>query len=247
MISISIVSHGQISLVKELLLDLQKYCSKTSFEVILTLNIVEFLGAEFDACNFPIKLIENNLPQGFGANHNQAFKFARGQFFCVMNPDIRLNNDPFAALMNGLGDDAVGVIAPIILNDRNLIEDSARLFPSPISIFFKLVNKLFNKSVKGAAVVNQSYEWVGGMFMLFNMDTYKLINGFDERYFMYYEDVDVCARLTNMGKKVVLCQSSSVIHLAQRASHRSMKHLRWHIASMLRFFFSKAYWCVLWR
>lgn len=247
MVSISIVSHGQLKLVNDLLADIERYCDCRSLEVILTLNHPVEFNESIDSYSLPVKVIKNKFLKGFGANHNQAFQWAKGKFFCVMNPDIRLYEDPFPALLNGLEGDAVGVIAPIILNDRNLIEDSARLFPSPISIFFKLVNKLFNKSVKGAAVVNQSYEWVGGMFMLFNMDTYKLINGFDERYFMYYEDVDICARLTNMGKQVVLCQSTSVIHLAQRASHRSMKHLRWHVASMLRFFFSKAYWCVLWR
>jgi GT2 family glycosyltransferase len=164
-----------------------------------------------------------------------------------VNPDIRLNNDPFPMLVNGLLNDAVGVIAPVVLNEFNLVEDSARLFPSPISIFFKLARKVFKISMQGRVMCNDPYEWVGGMFMLFNADTYALIKGFDDRYFMYYEDVDICARLTNMGKQIVLCQATSVIHQAQRASHRSIKHLRWHISSMLRFFLSKAYWRLLWR
>jgi N-acetylglucosaminyl-diphospho-decaprenol L-rhamnosyltransferase len=245
MISISIVSHMQMDLIVNLLDDIERACISKKIEVILTLNANEYLDTL--SYSYPLSIIKNDSPKGFGANHNQAFKLAKGKFFCVMNPDIRLNEDPFPALLNGLEVDTVGVISPIIMNDSNLIEDSARLFPSPISIFFKLVNKLFNRSVIGTAVGNEAYEWVGGMFMLFTANTYKLINGFDERYFMYYEDVDICARLTNMGKQVVLCQSTSVIHLAQRASHRSMKHLRWHLNSMLRFFFSKAYWCVLWR
>lgn len=244
-VSISIVSHMQMNLIVNLLDDIERFCGLEKIEVILTLNISEnFNSLKY---SFPLLVINNKTPKGFGANHNQAFEFAKGQFFCVLNPDIRLNNNPFLQLVDCLADDDVGVAAPVIFNDLNLIEDSARPFPSPVSIFKKVLKKIFNESVGVRAVSNERYEWVGGMFMLFNIDTYRLVNGFDERYFMYYEDVDICARLTNMGKRVVLCQSSNAIHLAQRASHRSMKHLRWHVSSMLRFFFSNAYWRVLWR
>lgn len=246
MITISIISHMQINLVINLLDDIERICKLEKIEVILTLNVSENL----DSLNysFPLSVVKNKRPKGFGENQNQAFKLARGSYFCVMNPDVRLNDNPFIPLVRCLIEDVgVGVVAPVILNGSGLIEDSARPFPSPISIFSKLINKLLRKPALGRPVSNEPYEWVGGMFMLFSVNTYRLINGFDERYFMYYEDVDICARLTNIGKKVVLCHASSVIHLAQRASHRSMRHLRWHIASMLRFFFSRAYWQVLWR
>jgi N-acetylglucosaminyl-diphospho-decaprenol L-rhamnosyltransferase len=88
-------------------------------------------------------------------------------------------------------------------------------------------------------------DWVGGMFMFFPSAVYKQVNGFDERYFLYYEDVDLCARLTNLGFKVVFCPASKVIHLAQRTSHKSIKYLRWHLSSMLRFFMTPAYWRLL--
>lgn len=245
MLSISIVSHMQMSLVVNLLDDIEKFCRSDKIEVILTLNIHEDLNA-FEY-SYPLVVIKNSAPKGFGQNHNQAFKLAKGQFFCVMNPDIRLNENPFPPLLEAIENDATGVVAPVILNDMNLIEDSARSFPSPISIFIKLLNKFINKAKNSRVVSSQKYEWVGGMFMLFKVDTYTSVNGFDERYFMYYEDVDICARLTNMGKSVVLCQTSHAIHLAQRASHRSIRHLSWHISSMLRFFLSRAYWRLLWR
>ena len=79
-------------------------------------------------------------------------------------------------------------------------------------------------------------EWVGGMFMLFSSSAYAQIAGFDERYFMYVEDVDVCTRLWNAGLKVMACPCAVVIHEARRASRRSWGHLRWHITSLLRYF-----------
>jgi N-acetylglucosaminyl-diphospho-decaprenol L-rhamnosyltransferase len=67
------------------------------------------------------------------------------------------------------------------------------------------------------------------------------LHGFDERYFLYYEDVDLCGRLCLAGLRVVVCPDSQVVHHAQRSSRRSLKYLRWHLASMLRFFLSPVY------
>ena len=74
-------------------------------------------------------------------------------------------------------------------------------------------------------------DWVGGMFMLFSREMFSAIRGFDERYFLYYEDVDLCARLTLRGYKVCLTPKSKVIHQAQRTSHRNLRYLRWHLSA----------------
>lgn len=246
MISISIVSHGQMALVKNLLNDLQKVSVTSSIEVLLTLNTLdEQVGLLFDY-TFPISLIRNNHPLGFGANHNQAFQSARGKYFCVLNPDIRLENDPFRDLINCLANETVGIAAPMVLDVDGKVDDSARRFPNPIAI----LGKVFGLRFESTYVASQSNiypDWVAGMFMLFRSETFEQINGFDERYFLYYEDVDICARLTYAGKSIVLCPASKVIHLAQRTSHRNLKYLRWHVTSMLRFFFSIAYWRLVWR
>lgn len=245
MISISIVSHNQMTLVRDLLNDLEKNCRSISFEVLLTLNTLQENAERLPQYSYPLVVIQNKVSLGFGENHNQAFRSARGDFFCVLNPDVRLINDPFSKLINCLASTSVGVVAPLVLNGDGLIEDSARRFPNPIGILCKAIGFNFQKSY----VMNQDEiypDWVAGMFMLFSSDTYRDIGGFDDRYFLYYEDVDICARLAYQSKHVVLYTKSQVIHLAQRASHRNLKYLRWHITSMLRFFLSKAYWRLLW-
>ena len=77
--------------------------------------------------------------------------------------------------------------------------------------------------------------------MLFPSGIFERLGGFDERYFLYYEDVDICGRLRLQGHEVVLCPQAKVTHHAQRTSHRSVRYLRWHLTSMLRFFFSSVY------
>lgn len=239
-VSISVVSHGQIHLVEHLLSDLDKYCQVSTFELILTLNLYEDLSFVTDDFTFPIKIIRNPKPLGFAANQNQAFSLATGEFFCVINPDIRLNDNPFPNLLACLHDASVGVVAPLIINEQGIVEDSARRFPTPRIILCKALVGRKNSDYKvGEQIIFP--DWVGGMFMLFSREMFSAIHGFDERYFLYYEDVDICARLTLLGYKVCLSPKSVVIHNARRSSHRNFRYFRWHVASMIRFFLSPTF------
>ena len=244
LVSVSVVSHGQLAMVLDLLEDIQEFCCATPLEVLLTLNIDEIGAIEVSQYSFPISVIKNAEPKGFGANHNQAFKAASGTFFCVLNPDIRLLADPFPALIDVFANPAVGVCAPLVISIDGQAENSVRKFPTPMTILKKVVGRGIPLDYEiGNSLLLP--DWVGGMFMFFRSAVYKQVKGFDERYFLYYEDVDLCARLTNLGFKVVFCPASKVIHLAQRTSHKSIKYLRWHISSMLRFFMTSAYWRLL--
>jgi GT2 family glycosyltransferase len=239
-VSISVVSHTQIGLVENLLHDIAQHCQTSSLELILTLNQDEALPFSVDSFPFPINVIRNSVPQGFATNHNQAFRDATGQFFCVMNPDIRLDENPFPALLDCLQDSSVGVVAPVVLAENGEMEDSARRFPTPL----KILCKAFGGCKGSDYVVNDEPifpDWVGGMFMLFPRGIFEQLDGFDPRYFLYYEDVDLCARLRLLGYKVVACPKSKVIHYAQRSSHSSLRYLRWHLISMMRFFLSTVF------
>jgi GT2 family glycosyltransferase len=246
MLSISIVSHNQIELVRYLLDDLEKHCRSLSFEVLLTINTrIENLES-LEQYPYPIVVIKNNHVLGFGQNHNQAFLLAKGDFFCVLNPDIRFYSDPFSNLINILVDESIGVAAPLVLDGCGRIEASARKYPNPFSIIAKLIK--LNFQMQYPLTQTEIYpDWVAGMFMIFRSEVFRKINGFDERYFLYYEDVDICARLALAGKIVILSTISQITHFAQRRSHRSWQYFRWHIKSMLSFFLSKAYWRLLWR
>lgn len=243
-ISLSVVSHSQIELVKDLLDDLESHCAESCFEVILTLNLEEKLPFDLSEFSYPIKVIRNTMPLGFGANHNQAFKHASGRYFCVVNPDIRLTNNPFSQLLAGLGDPTHGVVAPAVFGKEGAMEDSARHFPSPLKILCKALGGCGDSEY---VIKNQPIypDWVGGMFMMFPYRIFEVLGGFDERYFLYYEDVNLCGRLILLGYKVVLYPNSQVIHTAQRSSHRNMQYFRWHLSSMIRFFLSSVYWRLL--
>jgi GT2 family glycosyltransferase len=245
-ISISIVSHGHIHLINELLGDFVRNCRDSPIELLLTLNLEEtlpFVKADFP---FPVEIIRNAEPLGFSANHNRAFALSSGQFFCVMNPDVRLNKNPFPTLTDCLRDISVGLVAPLVVNQTGELEDSARRFPTP----FKILCKVFGRCKGGDYAVRDGIvypDWVGGMFMLFRHEVFAELGGFDTRYFLYYEDVDLCARLRLLGYEVALCPDAKVIHHAHRSSHSSLKFMKWHVASMARFFCSPPFLKILWR
>jgi len=223
-----VVSHAQGALVQNLLQDL-KSCNAVSFKIILTLNIPEVLPFDPAAFPFPVDVRRNATPRGFGANHNAAFAASSGRYFCVLNPDIRLSQDPFPALLPSLENPAIAAVAPLIRNPAGDIEDHARPFPTMAS----LVLKLFENKI--TIQETRTPDWIAGMFMLFRREAFAAAGGFDEGYFMYYEDVDLCARLRAAGLRVEVNPAASAVHDARRASRRDLRHMRWHAISIARF------------
>ncbi len=235
----SVVSHGQGALVAELLSDLEKY-SATQVEVILTVNVAEDLPFGADSFSFPLQIVRNSIPQGFGANHNAAFSLRHSDYFGVLNPDIRLNTDPFGPLRQVLVAQDAGVAAPLVRGVDGGIEDSARRMPTPLIIGGKVFRRRQEPDYRIAG--ERIYpDWVAGMFMLFRSEVYARMGGFDERYFLYYEDVDLCARLALSGYRIVLDPVVSVVHEARRESHRRFRYFRRHVASISRFLLSPVY------
>jgi N-acetylglucosaminyl-diphospho-decaprenol L-rhamnosyltransferase len=233
-VSISVVSHGQAGLVASLLADIAAHV-RAPIEVILTMNLPE--ARPFDPARFafPLRILENPAPKGFAANQNAAFRMSRGAFFCVLNPDIRMDRDPFPDLLKCLQEPAVGLAAPLIRNPAGAVEDSARRFPTPFSILRKA---LLRPTGVDYPIGDESIypDWVAGMFMVFPREVFAALGGFDERYFLYYEDVNLCARLRLAGKRVALCTSAFAVHDARRQSLRSLRYMRWHLSSMMRYF-----------
>ncbi|MDO8961594.1 MAG: glycosyltransferase family 2 protein [Methylophilus sp.] len=233
-VTLSVVSHLQQQLVGELLDDLEKY-AKDDISVTLTLNVDEALTFKTLDYTFPIHIIRNAHPKGFGANHNQAFTFCDTPYFCIINPDIRLLTSPFSILISELEKHSAALIGPKVINPEGGVEDSVRKFPTPLSILKKIAyTRKIPDYPTDSTIINP--DWVGGMFMLFKSEKFKAIGGFDERYFLYYEDVDICRSLHEVEHSIIYSPNTSVIHEARRSSHKSIKYLKWHLKSMLLFF-----------
>jgi len=236
---ISIISHDQGDELITLLNCIEKHCSK-NLAVVVTLNVEEKLPFSKADYSFPLIIIENFLkPRGFSTNHNQAFACMESDYFCVLNTDVYFSKDPFPCLIDAVAEEDIGVIAPLAYSTSDQLADSARKLPTP----FKLLQRRFIK--RNEYLPSESFryvDWVAGFFMLFDSELFKKLCGFDEKYFLYCEDVDICSRIWLDGKKVAWAGGTIVYHEAKRRSHSQLYYLARHIISMLRLFCSKVYY-----
>ena len=231
MIAVSIVSHGHGEMVSRLITQLLGFPEVK--KIILTKNIPELIDLPTSS---KLSVIENNEVAGFGANHNLAFNLVREDFFCILNPDVIFLENPFATLLMQFRDRSVNLVAPLVKDVIGNIEDSIRFFPTPLSIVKKLM--WGEQSRYELTQFSQAFspEWVAGMFMLFKTRAFAELQGFDEGFYLYYEDVDICTRIWQSGGAILAVPQTQVIHDAQRASRNNFKHLKWHLSSMTRYF-----------
>jgi hypothetical protein len=231
-ITVSIVSHGQLELVLPLLEQLDRFSRPAIARVLLTLNIPETDVLAGRQWGFDIERIENARPLGFGANHNQAFARCATPWFLVLNPDIRFDRDVLAPLLAQAAPDA-GLLTPRILEPGKAEPEQHRAIITPREILTRRRPDYARPAVPA---------WIPGLFMLFRSQAYREVGGFDERFFMYGEDFDICARTGLAGWKLQVAEGLVALHDARRASHAKPKHLYWHVTSLLKVWLSGAFW-----
>lgn len=230
-VTVSIISHGHGQMVRNLIDRLLGFPEVR--QILLTLNIPELLQLPESAI---LTVIDNEMPAGFGANHNQAFSRSTQPYFCVLNPDVELPENPFPFLIAEIDRHDAAIAAPLVRNPAGGIEDSIRHFPTPFALLRKAISGFDGSYAIEPGSESFPPDWVAGMFMLVRRADYAALEGFDEGFFLYYEDVDLCTRAWKSGRRVLACPAISIVHDARRESRRSRRYLRWHLSSMLRYF-----------
>ena len=230
MLTASVVSHGHGQMVVRLVDDLLG-CPEVS-RIVITQNIAENTVYPTDS---RLDVRRNKAPRGYGANHNAALADATAPFVCVLNPDIRLQGNPFPALLRSFDDQSTALSAPKIIGPDGATEDSARRFPTVFSLAAKAFAKDDGTYSDTTDVLHP--DWLAGMFLLMRRETFAKVGGFDEGFYLYYEDVDLCWRLRRAGYQIVQDRTVMVTHDARRESRRSLRFARWHLTSMARYLF----------
>jgi N-acetylglucosaminyl-diphospho-decaprenol L-rhamnosyltransferase len=233
------VSHGHGTQVKHLLRQLVKWHPPELEKVVLTLN-VPALDAAFFQENasyslLDLLIIKNKHPFGFGANHNQAFAQCDSKYFFVLNPDLDLTINPFPGLLTAVASDETGCAYPVQISEDGMHLDFERTLVSPRAI---VQRHLLPQRYQIQS--DQSVHWISGAFMAFKSSVFRELGGFDERYLMYCEDVDICLRMQLAGYSLARADAT-VIHHTQRQTLKNPRHLAWHIRSLLRLWNSASY------
>ena len=138
MLTISIVSHNQLSLMHSLLTNI---IDQTSFDLILTINTDE---REDILSNYPknrINIIRNKKPLGFTENHNNAFKKCQTDYFLILNPDVVIQNNLIKNVLAQMINNKISIISPIAVSKSGEYLDNARKFPKFSTPFLRLFSQ----------------------------------------------------------------------------------------------------------
>ncbi|QYJ79934.1 glycosyltransferase family 2 protein [Shewanella acanthi] len=193
-----------------------------------------------------INVIRSDFYRGFGENNNLAYKYCKEEldmkgddYFIVLNPDVSISHLQIFDLLDSMkSEECVFSCINLFKNsEMNIYDNSVRKFPTFKQFTFSLLG-LGNSSVIDRSSICHSCEvdWAAGSFLCFQSQHYSMIKGFDEKYFMYCEDVDICYRSMKKGVRLKYYPDVKAIHYAAHNNRKVFtKHFYWHLKSALRF------------
>lgn len=233
-LSIIIVNYNVKQFLLNLVESIYKAVASIPFEILVVDNASEDGSIETLKSKYPeVHLIANKINVGFGAANNQAMQLAKGKYLLLLNPDTIVNEDTFAKMISFFNENKkVGIAGCKVLNADGTLQLACRRgFPGPWTSFTKVIglSQLFPKSKLFARYnltyldENKSYEVdaVSGAFMMIRKEVYDKIGGFDQQFFMYGEDLDLCYRTQKAGYKVFYVHTTEIIHYKGESTKRS--------------------------
>ena len=189
-----------------------------------------------------VTYLKQNENLGFGAGHNKVLDLIDSKYHAIVNPDIILKEDVFTPLISFLDKTGAGMAAPRICDEKGKLIKAYRLDPTPFDMFIRMFMKgMFKKRKAHHTMQDMDYTkpfivpFVQGSFLVIKTDLFKELKGFDERFFLYMEDADLCRRVNEVSS-LMYCPDAEVIHLWGQGSHKSFKLFKMHVSSMIKYF-----------
>lgn len=246
--SIIIIHYQTPKLTLQLLDSIQEYCAHDDHEIILVDNgsekgSLDNVKAKYDR----IVYIQNERNLGFSRAANQGAERAQGKYLWFLNSDCRLGEPAIAKLKDALESKSdAAAVTPRTVDSKGSFHSVCRNFPTYRNIIFSRGSLL--SRIPGFAKYGEAYtlpdfqeitkiDAVAGTAMFIRRDDFKAAGGFDERFFLYFEDTDLCFRLNNEGRYCYYVPDVSLVHGYQRSSSgRESWRLFHHHLSTLEYF-----------
>ena len=211
-------------------------------------NVISGLASRNGAKYLPL---QSN--QGYGHAINEAVRTLPStvEWIIVSNPDVMLRAGAIDALIVSAGDDlSIGAVGPRILSSAGEVYPSARTIPSLRSgVGHALFSGLWPRNPwtrtyrrdEGTTLARRDAGWLSGAFLMVRRSVFEQLAGFDESYFMYFEDVDLGYRISQLGLRNVYEPNSVVVHTGAHSTQgdESARMIRAHHDSAKRFLFKK--------
>ena len=251
MISIITVGMNHLLYLRNLFKSLDDagvFIDTNGYQMIYIDNCSTDGSVEFIQNNYPtVKILKNKKPLGFGENNNKGILASTGEYIAIINPDIVVFKDSLSELKQYLElNTNVGIVAPQLLNPDGTVQYSVRKFINIKRLGARIISlgkdSSNNKNVNDYLCKDinwtetQQVDWAIGAAYMIRRDVYATLGGFDNDYFLYMEDEDICLRCWLSGFPVVFHPTSKMIHNHLRASSKIGKKMFLHIKSMITFF-----------
>jgi len=250
LISVIIVNYNVKEYLEQALISVKKALKDVSHEIIVVDNAsvdgsVSYLRKRFPGINL-IALKEN---LGFGRANNIALQNAKGEYVVLINPDTVVQEDTFSKLVKFFEDhaDAGAVTCKIINSDGSFSVDCRHSIPTPMIAFWKVIgfSKLFPRS-KVFARYNLTYldenqvhavPAISGSFMMIKKKVLDKVGNFDERFFMYCEDIDLCHRINEEDFKIYYVPTTQIVHYKGESTKKdNLDYIKTFHRSLYKFF-----------
>ncbi len=250
MISIIILNYKSKGLVKNCIKSIYCNTKEIDYEIIVVDNnsgddIGKMLKKRFPDVNFIQS--ENNL--GFATGNNIGIKKAKGKYIAIINPDIVLMENSFKKMRDFMEKNQhIGIIGPQLVNPNGNIQYTRCRFPEFMTPVYrrtllkkiKFIKNKINHYLTRDCDYNKTTktDWVFGAFLFTKRDALENIGLFDERFFLGFEDTDLCKRFWDNEYEVWYFPKTKIIHYPHRFSKKGIfnKAIRIHIASWLKYF-----------
>ncbi len=186
---------------------------------------------------------------GYGAGHNHALRMSiiDSEFHFVLNPDIYFNSFELEKMIGRMRQDqSIGQLMPKVTYPDGSLQYLCKLIPTPFDLFFRrflrgpfkeLARKKDEKFELRFTGYNREMDipYLSGCFMLFRISALKVIGLFDERFFMYPEDVDITRRM-HSKYRTIFFPEAIIVHDHAKESYKSTKMLWVHLTNMIKYF-----------
>lgn len=221
---------------------------KISYEIIVVDNDEQKIIKKELLKKFPfIDYVESKGNIGFGAGNNLGASYASGQLLFFVNPDTLIFPETLDRLVNFiLKNKQIGIVAPLVVDIKKKpyrLQGSLQLTPLEGVVVLSFINKYFPDNPIARRYMLASWnkkdaeevDVIAGCAFVILKNVFEEIRGFDERFFLFFEEADLCRRVKNLGYKIWINPRAKIVHLGAKSTRQSEKIEK--IFSQSRFYY----------
>jgi len=225
MVSIIIVNYNGREFTRACLQSLAAVNPAVEHEIILVDNCSDDGSSKMILAEFPgVVLLQQNFNEGFGRANNRGARAASGEFLFFVNNDTLFTQDILTPLKGFMETDkSIGAAAPMLLHPDGTFQLSAGKYPSFLHEIQTKRNTALMKNIPDHRTP-KIVDWVSFAAVMIRRSAFEQIQGFDERYFMYFEDADFCYRIKKAGYKTYYCAEYTIIHFEGGSWSNTITH-----------------------